>query len=88
MPNPVMNRFLVINDEEEIPSILNPVTGKVYIINSVGLEILRLCDGTRSIAEIVNKLFDEYDSVSREQLQSDVMSFIEDCSKGGVIDWK
>jgi pyrroloquinoline quinone biosynthesis protein D len=42
----------------------------VSVLNGTGAAILRLCDGTRTVAEIVTELRDRYDRVDAEEVRS------------------
>lgn len=42
--------------------LLNPETGQYYRLDEVGARIWELCDGARSVSDIVGVLCDEYDA--------------------------
>ncbi len=42
----------------------------VSVLNGTGAAILRLCDGTRTVAEIVAELRDRYDRVDADEVRS------------------
>jgi pyrroloquinoline quinone biosynthesis protein D len=42
----------------------------VAVLNGTGVAILRLCDGTRTVAEIVAELRDRYDRVDADEVRS------------------
>ena len=42
----------------------------VSVLNGTGAAILWLCDGTRTVAEIVTELRDRYDHVDAEEVRS------------------
>jgi len=42
--------------------LLDPESGRYYTLDEVGARIWALCDGDRSIAEIVSALCEEYDA--------------------------
>ena len=48
--------------------LLTPET--VAVLNGTGAAILRLCDGTRTVAEIVAELRDRYDRVDADEVRS------------------
>jgi pyrroloquinoline quinone biosynthesis protein D len=48
--------------------LLTPET--VAVLNGTGVAILRLCDGTRTVAEIVAELRDRYDRVDADEVRS------------------
>jgi pyrroloquinoline quinone biosynthesis protein D len=47
--------------------LLSPET--VVVLNRTGADILELCDGHRTVAEIVAELRDRYDRVSDDELR-------------------
>ena len=48
--------------------LLTPET--VAVLNGTGVAILRLCDGTRTVAEIVAELRDRYDRVDADEVRT------------------
>ena len=48
--------------------LLTPET--VAVLNGTGVAILGLCDGTRTVAEIVAELRDRYDRVDADEVRS------------------
>lgn len=48
----------------------------LYTLNEVGARVYELIDGERSVAEIVDAVFSEFD-VDRETAERDVRAFIE-----------
>jgi coenzyme PQQ biosynthesis protein PqqD len=56
--------------------LFNMNDGNYFSLNEVGRRIWELCDGTRTIAQIVDALAAEYDA-PREQLSQDVLELLE-----------
>ena len=56
--------------------IILPIRGELKVVNDVGARIWELADGTRTIADLINVIFDEYE-VIREQAEKDVSDFIQ-----------
>jgi pyrroloquinoline quinone biosynthesis protein D len=55
---------------------------RVVELNTSGAAILRLCDGTRTVAEIVEKLEADFETSG---LSGDVLAFLRDaCERGWV----
>ncbi len=61
-----------------------PDNGEVLVLNSTGMLIYRLSDGTRTLGEIARQMTDVYDAES-EQMLSDVITFVDDMIKKGVL---
>ena len=49
--------------------------GQIFELNLLGAEIWKLCDGERSVDDIVEVLSGQYD-VERTELESDVVEFL------------
>ena len=57
--------------------LLNPHDGQYYALNDVGRRVWELCDGARTIAEIISLVCQEYDA-PEEMVRADVMELLED----------
>jgi len=73
----------------EVPSkggyLFDRTRGILYIVNETGAYILSLCDGTRTVREIIEEMLDIYD-VSREKLMGDVLRFVAELAQRGILD--
>lgn len=54
-----------------------PAEGKVKVLNDVGARIWTLADGSRTVADIVGVICQEYD-VQPDQAQDDAIQFLAD----------
>ena len=54
-------------------------------LNETGAAILRLCDGSRSISEIVDQLSKTYDNADRDALTREVMDFLATIRTRGLL---
>ena len=50
-------------------------SGQVFELNLLGADIWKLCDGERTVGEVVDDLIGRYD-VEREELEGDVRAFL------------
>jgi hypothetical protein len=64
--------------------LFNMDDGNYYSLNEVGCRIWQLCDGTRSVANLIETLAAEYD-VSADVLAQDVQEILEQFSSGKLI---
>ncbi len=64
--------------------LLNLDDGQYYALNEVGGRIWDLCDGSRSILEIVAVLCQEYDAPA-ETIEADVLEILEDLESAGLV---
>jgi coenzyme PQQ biosynthesis protein PqqD len=58
--------------------------GGYYAIDEVGAAIWGLCDGVRSVGEIVVELSREFDA-SEETIENDVLEFVEDLRRERLL---
>lgn len=78
---------LIINDEAETPSFLNPMSGQIFVTNPVGKRLMELADGTRNLEEISAELSRDFKGAPQSQLIADARGFFEESSKKGLVTW-
>jgi len=77
-PKLVLNRNIVFREEDDGAFLFNPDTDALHCINPIGAAICRLCDGTKSLADILEWVSDHYEvGVSRQRMHADINGFIE-----------
>jgi pyrroloquinoline quinone biosynthesis protein D len=54
-------------------------------LNETGAAIVRLCDGARSIDEIVDQLSEKYGKADRDALMREVMDFLDTIRARGLL---
>ena len=59
----------------------------ILVLNQTGYEILRLCDGTRTLQEILQDLENEYPT-AKSILTREVLEYFEAISQTGLIEWR
>jgi pyrroloquinoline quinone biosynthesis protein D len=59
---------------------------KIILLNRSGFEILSLCDGTRSIKEIIRHLETRYPGIDTT-LANEVPKYIQEIGAIGLIEW-
>lgn len=84
---PVRLDILRIHDEDEMPSLLNPMTGQILITNQVGKRVIELADGQRTVAEIVSELSRQFKGAAQARMTADIHVFLGDCADNGLINW-
>ena len=57
-------------------------------VQGTGRNILQLCDGQRSVAEIVTALSQQYGSADRVKIAEDVCSFLEALQRKRIVDYE
>jgi pyrroloquinoline quinone biosynthesis protein D len=75
---------LQIDAVSEKPVLLHQET--IVVLNRTGYEILRLCDGTRTLQEILQDLENQYPT-AKSILTREVLEYLEAISQTGLIEW-
>ncbi|MBN1619256.1 PqqD family peptide modification chaperone [candidate division WOR-3 bacterium] len=68
---------------ENTASVFNPDTGRRRYINSTGVIIWKMLDGSRSIEDISRALAEEFDSPDESSAKKDVSEFLGSLESGG-----
>ncbi|RIH90703.1 Coenzyme PQQ synthesis protein D [Calidithermus terrae] len=77
---PTLIEHAVINEDESgAITVLNPVTGKVFVINDVGRRVLELSDGNRSLEQIIVAVCEEFAQADPDLVRRDVQDFVAGC---------
>lgn len=84
----IRNSVLAVSEDQEIPSVLNPTTGKVYLLSNLGLVILKSCDGSATIESLIETIAENYPNVPRPTIETDVEEFIQQGLSGGLLVWQ
>ena len=53
---PVRLEGLIVNDDDVTPTLLNPLNGHIYVTNKIGKRVIEMCDGKRTVADIVRSI--------------------------------
>lgn len=74
----VRNPDVGLREEDENGGLLfNPDTRGIQAVNTTGLFIWRLCDGTRTQSDIAAALVQEYEGATLEDVTPDVQAFVD-----------
>jgi GeoRSP system PqqD family protein len=60
-------------------------SGQVFELNLLGADIWKLCDGERTVGEVVDDLLERYD-VERDELEEDVRAFLSQMEERGWVE--
>ena len=60
-------------------------SGQVFELNLLGADIWKLCDGERTVGEVVDDLLNRYD-VERDELEKDVRAFLSQMEERGWVE--
>ena len=65
-------------------TIVLPERSAVHVLNAIGTEVWNRIDGSRTVAQIVEEVVDEYD-VPPEQARRDVLAFVAALQEHGMV---
>lgn len=85
--NPKRIDTLIINDNAEAPSLLNPATGQILLTNQVGKRIIELADGSRHVAAIADQITREFRNAQGSDVLRHTESFLTETTEKGVVTW-
>ncbi|MFN2472196.1 MAG: pyrroloquinoline quinone biosynthesis peptide chaperone PqqD [Gaiellaceae bacterium] len=75
---------IVFEQAGEDQVLLDPDSGKYFLLNEVGARVWALCDGKRSVTDIVAVLASEYDA-SEDTLARDVQELLDELADDRLI---
>ncbi len=81
----VVNPGVVFREEEDGGIVLDPETGSVKYLNGTGAFIFKLCDGTHTLEDIVEKVLQEFDVQREEEVAGHVRAFLGELVDGGLV---
>ncbi|MEO1084187.1 MAG: PqqD family protein [Acidobacteriota bacterium] len=79
---------VIINDDSEAPSLLNPMTGEIFVTNPVGRHIFGLADGAMTIEEVVDAVAEQFDGASKDVIRNDALAFFDNATNRGLVTWQ
>ena len=84
---PKRDETVVINDDFDVPSLLHPLTGKIFVTNRVGARVMALADGSRTLDEISGEIAAHFRGAEPAVIHAEVIAFLEDSAAKGLISW-
>jgi hypothetical protein len=79
---------VVINDDPEAPSILNPTTGDIFVTNPVGRYIMEVADGSKTVDQVIASVMGQFKGATAEVVGRDVHAFIREGIARGILVWR
>jgi pyrroloquinoline quinone biosynthesis protein D len=70
--------------DAETVILLNPDDGQYYTLEGVGGRVWELCDGTRTVADVVAALCEEYEA-SPATVEADVLELLSDLESEDLV---
>jgi hypothetical protein len=85
-PRYITNPDVVLREEDADGGLIfNPDTNQIRVLNTSGLFIWKLCDGSRDLPGLVTAIRESFDGVPEDQVTSQVTEFIDDMAATGFI---
>jgi Coenzyme PQQ synthesis protein D (PqqD) len=84
---PRRSPMVVINDDLETPSLLDPLEGKIFITNRVGKVVMELADGTRTLDDITDCIVDRFAGAEKAVVRKEIEIFLFNSEKRGLVSW-
>ncbi|HWE60689.1 MAG TPA: PqqD family protein [Chloroflexota bacterium] len=72
---PRRNEQVISQSFEDTLLLLHPTTGEYYSLDEVGGRVWELCDGTRSVAQVIATIDEEFDAPMAE-IAADVLELL------------
>jgi hypothetical protein len=66
--------------------VIDPEGRELVTLNGVGTMIWEHLDGRRGVPELVDELLGNFDGVSREQFEADVIAYLDELREAGIVD--
>lgn len=88
MKRPRRNEAVIINDDADAPSFLNPVNGEIYVTNKVGKRVIELADGERDAEAIADTICGEFKGAPEDVIREEVHTFLEQSAEKGLVEWQ
>lgn len=79
---------VIVNDEADSPSLLNPMSGQIFVTNRVGRRVIELADGRRSVDEIADQVSREFKGAPVSRIRGDVDAFLSEAVGKGLVTWE
>jgi hypothetical protein len=84
--SPKLKKCVNIQESSDNVYVINDYkTGKTLLTNTIGKEILTLCDGNHSLKEITTHILDLFEGVNQSACEEDVKSFLQVLQEKGII---
>jgi len=81
---PARNPDIVARKEEKEALLFNPADGNMLCLNSTGMVVWDLSDGTRTPADMALEIAGSYDVVP-DKAEKDILACLADLEKNGFI---
>jgi hypothetical protein len=66
--------------------VIDPDGRELVTLNAVGTQIWEHLDGQRGVTDLVDELLGNFDGVTREQFEADVVTYLDELHEAGLLD--
>ena len=85
-PRYMRNPDVVLREEDPDGGLLfNPDTNQIRVLNTTGLFIWQLCDGSRDLPGITASVRESFDAVPDDKVTAQVKEFVDDMAANAFI---
>jgi len=82
----LVNPEVVLREEDADGALLfNPDTNRIRVLNSTGVFVWHLCDGTRDLPAIVDAVKEGFEGAPEEEVEQHVRQFVEEMIGTGFL---
>jgi len=80
------NPDVVVKEEDEDGALVfNPDTDRILVLNPTGFFIWQQCDGSRTLAEIVQTVADNFTDIPHDEMENQVTTYVSEMVSAGFI---
>ncbi|MFP4573906.1 MAG: PqqD family peptide modification chaperone [Desulfobacterales bacterium] len=80
------NPDVVVREEDKDGVLLyNPDTDQILIFNTTAYFIWQVCDGTRTLTDIISAVKEHFDKVPEDEMEEQVAKYVSDMLTAGFI---
>ena len=85
-PRYIRNPDVVLREEDPDGGLLfNPDTNQIRVLNTTGLFVWQLCDGSQNLPGIVTAMQESFDGVPEDEVAGQVTEFVDEMVTSGFI---
>jgi pyrroloquinoline quinone biosynthesis protein D len=81
---PYLPRYMKLRHDEARGTWVIQGPERVFSPDTIAVEVLKLCDGSRTVADLAETLAVRYNA-PKEQIQSDITEMLQDLADKGVV---
>ena len=81
---PSLPRYIKLRHDPTRDRWLVQAPERNFYPDAIAVEVLKLCDGSRTVAEVAENLATRYNA-PKDQIQADVISMLQDLADKGVV---